>query len=42
MKDDPNLAAAALNLGLVGFVLKHAASSELLKAVSEYFRADHT
>ena len=35
MKDDPNLAAAALNLGAVGYVLKHAATSELLKAVSE-------
>jgi len=35
MKDDPNLAAAALNLGAVGYVLKHAAASELLKAVSE-------
>jgi len=35
MKDDPNLAAAALTLGAVGYVLKHAAASELLKAVSE-------
>lgn len=35
MNDDPNLAAAALNLGPVGYVLKHAAASELLKAVSE-------
>lgn len=35
MNDDPNLAAAALNLGAVGYVLKHAAASELLKAVSE-------
>jgi len=35
MKDDPNLAAAALNLGAVGYVLKHSASSELLKAVCE-------
>ena len=35
MKDDPNLAAAALKLGNVGYVLKHAAASELLKAVSE-------
>jgi DNA-binding NarL/FixJ family response regulator len=35
MKDDPNLAAAALNLGAVGYVLKHAAASELVKAVSE-------
>ncbi|HYK34731.1 MAG TPA: response regulator transcription factor [Alloacidobacterium sp.] len=35
MKDDANLAAAALNLGTVGYVLKNAAASELLKAVSE-------
>jgi DNA-binding NarL/FixJ family response regulator len=35
MQDDPNLAAAALKLGNVGYVLKHAAASELLKAVSE-------
>ena len=35
MKDDPNLAAAALNLGKVGYVLKHSLSSELLLAVSE-------
>jgi len=35
MNDDPNLAAAALNLGAVGYVLKHGAASELLKAVSE-------
>jgi DNA-binding NarL/FixJ family response regulator len=35
MKDDPNLAAAALNLGAVGYILKHSAVSELLTAVSE-------
>ena len=35
MKDDRNLAAAALKLGAVAYVLKHAAASELLKAVSE-------
>lgn len=35
MNDDPNLAAAALKLGAVGYVLKHTAASELLKAVSE-------
>ena len=35
MMDDPNLAAAALNLGAVGYVLKHSVASELLKAVSE-------
>jgi len=33
MQADPNLAAAALELGLIGFVLKHAAGSELLKAI---------
>ena len=33
MQDDPNLAAAALELGSVGFVLKHSAGSELLKAI---------
>ena len=35
MKDDPNLAAAAMNLGVLGFVLKNDASSELLKAASD-------
>ena len=35
MKDDPNLAAAALRLGAVAYVLKHTGASELLKAVSE-------
>ena len=35
MQDDPNLAAAVLKLGAVGFVLKHAAASELLNAMSE-------
>jgi DNA-binding NarL/FixJ family response regulator len=35
MKDDPNLAAAAQNLGKVGYILKHSLSSELLHAVSE-------
>lgn len=34
MHDDPNLAAAALNLGTVGYVLKNAASHELLTAIS--------
>jgi DNA-binding NarL/FixJ family response regulator len=33
MHEDPNLAAAALELGSVGFVLKHSAGSELLKAI---------
>lgn len=35
MQDDPNLAAAALELGPIGFVLKHSAGSELLKAIGE-------
>jgi DNA-binding NarL/FixJ family response regulator len=35
MQEDPNLAAAVLKLGAVGFVLKHAAASELLTAVFE-------
>jgi DNA-binding NarL/FixJ family response regulator len=35
MNQDPNLASAALNLGGVGYVLKHSASLELLNAVSE-------
>jgi DNA-binding NarL/FixJ family response regulator len=33
MHDDPNLAAAALELGPIGFVLKHSTGQELLKAV---------
>jgi len=33
MQEDANLAAAALQLGPVGFVLKHTAASELLKAI---------
>jgi DNA-binding NarL/FixJ family response regulator len=35
MHNDPNLAAAAMQLGAVGYVLKNEASTELLKAVSE-------
>ena len=35
MNQDPNLASAALNLGAVGYVLKHSASLELLNAVFE-------
>ncbi len=34
MRDDPNLAAAALELGAIGFVLKHSAGEELLKAIN--------
>jgi DNA-binding NarL/FixJ family response regulator len=33
MQDDPNLAAAALELGRVAFVLKHSGTSELRKAI---------
>jgi len=33
MRDDPNLAAAALELGPIGFVLKHSTGQELLKAI---------
>jgi DNA-binding NarL/FixJ family response regulator len=33
MQDDPNLAAAALELGSAAFVLKHSAGSELLTAI---------
>jgi DNA-binding NarL/FixJ family response regulator len=35
MADDAALATAALELGAIGYVLKHAASSELLRAISE-------
>ena len=34
MRDDPNLAAAALELGPIAFVLKHSAGAELLKAIN--------
>jgi DNA-binding NarL/FixJ family response regulator len=33
MRDDPNLAAAALELGPIAFVLKHSTGQELLKAI---------
>ena len=33
MRDDPNLAAAALELGPVAFVIKHSPGQELLKAI---------
>ena len=33
MRNNPNLAAATLELGPIGFVLKHSAGQELLKAV---------
>ena len=35
MQDNPNMAAAALQLGSVAFVLKHSAGSELLKAIDQ-------
>jgi len=35
MRDDPNLAAAAFELGAIGFVLKHSAGEELLKAIDQ-------
>ena len=35
MQDNPNLAAAALELGSAAFVLKHSAGSELLKAIDQ-------
>lgn len=35
MQDNPNLAAAAMELGNVGFVLKHSASKELLTAIEQ-------
>jgi DNA-binding NarL/FixJ family response regulator len=38
MKDDPNLAAAAMELGGVGFVLKHSAAGELLAAIEHVLR----
>src|SRR3954468_20444734 len=38
MRDDPNLAAAALELGPVAFVLKHSAGSELLEAIEQVLR----
>jgi DNA-binding NarL/FixJ family response regulator len=33
MQDDPNLAAAALELGAIAFVLKHSGKQELLQAI---------
>lgn len=38
MTDDPNLAAAAAELGRVGFVLKHSAARELLTAIERVLR----
>src|SRR5277367_558932 len=38
MKDDPNLAAAALELGSIGFVLKSSAARELRTAIDHVLR----
>ena len=38
MRDDPNLAAAALELDPIGFVLKHSPGQELLKAIDQVLR----
>ena len=38
MRDDANLAAAALELGTVAFVLKHSAGSELRQAIEHVLR----
>ena len=38
MRDDANLAAAALELGTIAFVLKHSAGSELLQAIEHVLR----
>ncbi len=38
MQDNPNLAAAALELGSAAFVLKQAAGSELLQAIEQVLR----
>ena len=35
MQDDPNLAAAALELGAIAFVLKHSGKQELLQAIDQ-------
>ena len=40
MREDPNLAAAALKLGSIGFVLKHSAGQELLKAIGQVLRGE--
>jgi len=38
MHNDPNLAAAALELGPVGFILKHSGGQELMKAIDHVLR----
>jgi len=41
MHVDPNLAAAALELGPVGFILKHGAGTELLMAIDHVLRGKY-
>src|SRR6266481_9548176 len=38
MQDDPNLAAAALELGPIAFVLKHSTGPDLLKGIEHVLR----
>lgn len=38
MQNDPNLAAAALELGAIGFVLKHTDGQELLTAIDQVLK----
>ena len=38
MRDDPNLAAAALELGPIAFVLKHSTGAELVAAIDHVLR----
>lgn len=40
MRDDPNLAAAALELGPIGFILKHSAGTELLEAIDRVLHGE--
>jgi DNA-binding NarL/FixJ family response regulator len=40
MRDDSNLAAAALELGPIGFVLKHSAGPELLTAIDHVLHGE--
>ena len=40
MQDNAHLAAAALELGHTGFVLKHAAASELVTAIEQVWRGE--
>ena len=40
MREDQNLAAAALKLGSIGFVLKHSAGQELLKAIGQVLQGE--